>query len=265
MEHHPRVGYVFCPVVPHIENRGVEIAPFWYHAPDDAVFEGRLFLRKLRDGNCVPAPSGMVRRTCYERIGLFPLDMPYSGDWYLWSAFATEFDVGYLSEPMVRYRWHDTNMTHQLRTCDPKILLEDDLAVRWRIARHLGGLSLRADADGWWSELVDRYASLVAQRERDGGRAGLSMAEARTSWERHAVDRDERDGLAARVCIALGDRSYRDGQIKSSRRLYRDALRLDPRSTVGWLKYVLACSGELGVRVRTAGTNARRILGRTSS
>ena len=260
MEREPKVGYVFCPVIPHVENREVDIAPYWYQGPDDAVFDGRAFLSRLKHGNCVPAPSGMARRACYERIGHFPLDLPYAGDWYLWSAFAAEFDVGYLAEPMVRYRWHDTNITHQLRNRDSKLLLKDDLAVLWRIARRLGDLSLHVDADEWWSQLIDRYAMSIAEREARGGDTGLSIADARASWERNVVDRKDRDRGAVGVYLTLADRLYHQGQIRSSRALYWDALSLAPSLPVG-LKYVLACSGAPGVKLRKAATVARRVLG----
>ena len=42
----------------------------------DTIFEGREFLRKLLDQNCVLAPSALVRRRCYETISMFPLDLP---------------------------------------------------------------------------------------------------------------------------------------------------------------------------------------------
>lgn len=262
MDREPKIGYVFCPVVPHLENRQVQITPFWYNGPKDTVFPGLAFLRKLMHGNCVPAPSGMVRRSCYERIGAFPLDLPYAGDWYLWCAFAMAFDVGYLAEPMVRYRWHDTNMTHQLRTQDPRVLLEDDLAVRWRIARRLAKLRLDSDAEAWWSDLAGCYADLAAQREQ-GGEGGFSLADARSSWDRHAFGAKEHAGLAARVYTALGDRSYhQQGHVREARALYRDALRCRPASAVGWLKYLLACSGKPGTHVRKALTFARNVPGR---
>jgi glycosyltransferase involved in cell wall biosynthesis len=264
MEGAPRIGYVFCPVIPHVENRQVELAPFWYSDPKDAVFPGPIFLRMLLRGNCVPAPSAMVRRSCYERLGAFPLDLPFAGDWYLWCLFATAFDVGYLGEPMVRYRWHDTNMTHQLRRHDPRILLEDDLAVRWRIARHLTSSGLATEAEAWWSELAGCYVDQVAQREQDA-ESGLSLGEAQSSWDRRALGEGEQARIASRVYTALGDRAFHRRQVREATAFYREALRARPASAVAWLKYALARAGTPGAHVRKALTLARHARGRNSS
>ena len=81
MDARPDAGYVFCPVMKFEGDRETEL--HGVHGAADAVFDGRAFLRTLVKGNSVPAPAGMVRRSCYEQISVFPLDMPFAGDWYL--------------------------------------------------------------------------------------------------------------------------------------------------------------------------------------
>ena len=45
---------------------------------------------------------------------MFPLNMPWAGDWYLWCVFALFYNVAYFNEPMVCYRQHPQSMTTSL-------------------------------------------------------------------------------------------------------------------------------------------------------
>jgi glycosyltransferase involved in cell wall biosynthesis len=133
MDRHPRASFVFCPAVP---LRGdVELEPaYGIHGSEDRLFDGRELLERLVYWNSIWVPSVMARRQAYERAGLFPLDLPFSGDWYLWCHFAVHGDVGYLAEPMVHYRLHDANMTHGYvdRTA---LVIAQEAEVRWRVKR----------------------------------------------------------------------------------------------------------------------------------
>ena len=66
----------------------------------------------------------MVRKSCYEDISVFPLDLPYSGDWYLWLIFALHHDVAYFAEPMAYYREHELSMTNSFVGEDVRICSE---------------------------------------------------------------------------------------------------------------------------------------------
>jgi glycosyltransferase involved in cell wall biosynthesis len=87
MNDHPEVGFVFCPAIALQNGKETEIEQWSYHGEQDFIRKGHDFLMRLLQSNCVTAPCGMVRKECYE-IELFPLDMPYAGDWYLWCLFA---------------------------------------------------------------------------------------------------------------------------------------------------------------------------------
>jgi glycosyltransferase involved in cell wall biosynthesis len=113
MEAHPRVGFAFCPGVGLQGEQETGIVKYGWLPGPDAVLDGRAFLHRLLESNCVLAPAGLVRKECYERVGVFPLDLPFAGDWYLWCAFALHYDVAYFAEPMVNYREHTESMTGQ--------------------------------------------------------------------------------------------------------------------------------------------------------
>ena len=133
LESHPKVGYVFCPVVA-LENgqeTGVMLnyAPF----PSDVILGGHKFLTRLLQGCCVAAPAAIVRRECYEKVSMFPANMPYAGDWYLWCAFAFHYDVAYVAEPMVIRRLHDQNMTKFFEGEGRRTHVANMLEVPWQM------------------------------------------------------------------------------------------------------------------------------------
>src|SRR4029450_1187387 len=92
MERHPTVGYVFCPAVGLENGTETSVIEWTVGAAGDAIVNGRRFLRRLIEANCVGTPAGLVRRECYDRLGPFRLALPYAGDWYLWCLFALPFE-----------------------------------------------------------------------------------------------------------------------------------------------------------------------------
>src|SRR4051812_1598733 len=106
MDAHPRVGYAFCNGMGLRDGRETEIVGWADLRREDGGLEGRKSLRRLLQSNCVLPPSALVRRACYDKLGMSPLDFPFAGAWSLWCIFALDFDVAYFSEPMVNYREH---------------------------------------------------------------------------------------------------------------------------------------------------------------
>src|SRR5438093_8071522 len=130
---HQCVVYVFCPVIRFDSHR--ETTLYGSQGDRDIVFAGEVFVRALARGNSVPAASGLVRKSYYETLGAFPLDLPFAGDWYIWALFALHGDVGYMAEPMVGWRVHANNMTHSF-TSRPAALMRDEIMVLVRVRDH---------------------------------------------------------------------------------------------------------------------------------
>jgi len=247
LDRHPRAGFVFCPAVGLQDGAETGVIAGWDHGRQDRVFPGRRFLRRLAWNNCVSAPSGMVRRSCYARISLFP-DMPYAGDWYLWSVFALHHDVAYLAEPMVNYRLHGSNLTKILRRQDPRILAEDDLRVRWEIAAAARRRGYREIAEAHLDRLAAWYAAAL---EAPG--AAFAPEEFARSLARFAPAPAAAADMRWRVDLALGNHAYARGDLPGARRRYRSAIRLAPHRPGAWLRY-------LGLSLGAPGAAARRAL-----
>jgi glycosyltransferase involved in cell wall biosynthesis len=145
LDKHANVGYVFSPAVQLRDGQewgALDYSICWH---TDHIFDGRQWLAKLIQRNRIVAASAMARKECYEKLSVFPLNLPWNGDWYLWCLFALYSDVGYFAEPMVCYREHDLNITHTLLSDAFSDCTSADIAMPWiikPIAERLGFPSL---------------------------------------------------------------------------------------------------------------------------
>jgi glycosyltransferase involved in cell wall biosynthesis len=256
MDLHPEVGFVFCPVMKFRD--GAEFTRYGACGEEDAVFGGQDFiLQHLLRGNIVPAPAGMARRRAYDLAGLFPLDMPFAGDWYMWLAFALDGDVGYFAEPMVSYRDHAFNMTKGFKE-RAQLLMADEMRV---LSRFMGVARERRDRK--LIAAVERavayhygYRVIIKARNPEGiGMTALEFEESLREW---CADEHVRASVRARVYAELGDYHFDAGNVEDARRSYEAALRQAPARLRTALKYLLLRSGGAGRAVRERLTAARR-------
>ena len=70
------------------------------------------FLNTMFWGNRVSAPTVMMRRRCYEEVGLYDETLAYS-DWEMWLRLLllSEWKVGFIDKPLALYRVHDENVS----------------------------------------------------------------------------------------------------------------------------------------------------------
>jgi hypothetical protein len=247
------VGYVFCPAVALVDGRETALVDYSWHGRRDAVFSGPAFLRRLLAGNTIVAASGMARRECYARTGSFPLDLPYSGDWYIWCMFALHWDVAYVAEPLVNYRWHAASMGSQLRTHDLRRCIADDLNVLYRVraaAAEAGrGDVVRASR----RPLAMVYARGLARLTEQGRAApALTPEEFEASLGLHLADPVEARWVRARAWAEVANWCYRWGDLAGARRCTWAALREDWRMPKVLASAVLLLAGRAGVRIRRA-------------
>ena len=251
---HPEVGFVFSPAVRFDGRIGHGLNGD--HGRVDRVFPPGGFLSELLKANCVPTPSVLARARCYQQAGYFPLDLPFAGDWYLWSAFALHHGVGYVAEPMANYRYHPLNMT---KACmkDPAAIVAEGLAVRWRIRRLIERSGPRHLLHQSVQCMAYYYASLLANRALQGDPLGLELGEFERSLTSYCADAHECAELRALVYSAVGDEYYDAGDVLHARERYEWALSENWRAGRTWAKYLLLRSGSIGVRLRDAAAHAR--------
>ena len=251
MQANPRVGYAICPGVSLVNDQERNLIDYSDLGGGDRVIPGREFLKKLINFNHVLAAAGMVRKSVYDRLGAFPLDLPYAGDWYLWSLFALHFDVAYFAEPMVNYREHEGAMTQTLISQDIAILPAENHDVRWRMRRHVeeaGAFELLPHCD---EALANSYAYCFEPRTYRGAPAPpMTMAELEASIASHTDDAALRRRMMRNVLAQRADNFYSKREYRAAARGYWRAIRQDAGHAMLWGKLALNCLGDVGYFLR---------------
>ena len=251
LERNPSAAFVFCPAVQvHGHDEG---AAFGLHGEADVVFTGPKFLERLLVRNCVATPAVMVRKASYDRMGMFPLDLPYAGDWYQWCRHAFYGSVAYLAEPMVCYRIHELNMTKDYFE-RPAAVISDEVTVRWRAKETADRLGLTQVARAALRGIAHDYGVRVAQRVADRSKFGLTFEEFEASLAANCTSADEKRRITATVLAALGDHYYHQGETSMARQHYRCALHQNGADLRTLVKSGLLATGALGRALRSAAT-----------
>jgi len=105
----PEVGVVFGDNG-HMDSTGKSIPTPTDVAP---MHTGNVFLALLK-ANFVPATSTLVRRSCYEKVGLYDENLNYE-DWDIWLRIAREFEFLYVPRVEAIYRVHNKSATYTRR------------------------------------------------------------------------------------------------------------------------------------------------------
>ncbi len=116
LDDYPNVGMVHSNIF-QIDKSGNVLDTHWAKKyADDYVIPGREYFGQLfREGNLVCAPSVLMRKKCYETFGGFDLELPHACDWEMWLRTSLFYDVAYLTEPLVGYRFHEAMDTNNYK------------------------------------------------------------------------------------------------------------------------------------------------------
>jgi glycosyltransferase involved in cell wall biosynthesis len=258
LDAHPKVGYVFCPGVKVRGGQEVNALDYSFHGDRDCIFDGRKFLSKFVRQNTIVAASGCVRKECYEKVSLFPLDMPWGGDWYLWAIFAFSYDVGYLAEPMVCYREHELSMTNKLMKEDLAHCSVEDIAMPWifkRKAEEAGYTQLLRDC---LDSAANEYGRRITAKRYRAASATMTFDQFEESLCRNTARESERDRIRGKVYAFIADEYYWRAESALARKYYSEALRKAPWSPKIWAKFLLLASGSIGDVLRRGRANLVR-------
>lgn len=255
MERNPRVGYVFsCATTTHGRNHARELPSWAYTAKTDHIWKGHTFLKRLIRNNCIIMSSVMARKECYEKVGMFSLDMPHANDWYLWSSLALRYDVAYLSEPMACCRVHGESLTTAFNQSNDHMCVADEIKVICGIARQAeeAGLpSLRKACNASVASHV--VYAMTSSLGEYGTKPGLSESDMEVLLQDKAKGVEDQKDLRARLSVAIGDAAFWKGDRMKAIRSYSASLKLRPWWLKSWAKYLL-------VRLGSVGVGARRLL-----
>jgi glycosyltransferase involved in cell wall biosynthesis len=102
------------------------------------IDEDQLYDRLLDGEFFVPA-SVLIRRECFDRVGLFDETLRASEDWDIWLRVSRVYRFAGISEPLLNYRIHGNNMS-----ADPEYMLKYQLMVA---KKHFGAPD---EPPGYW-------------------------------------------------------------------------------------------------------------------
>ncbi len=88
-------------------------------------------LLALIGANKIIASAVLVRRQCFDEVGVFDEAYFGSGDWQMWLRVAERWAVGYVDEPLTFYRVHGANASHKLE----RIWRDDERLREWLVER----------------------------------------------------------------------------------------------------------------------------------
>jgi len=259
LEKNPHIGYAFCPGISVVDGQETGIIEGSVYGTHDEIVNGHTFLKTIGKSCSIIAASGMVRRQCYENIGLFPLDfslegtkidLTWAGDWYLWAVFALFYDVVYFAEPMVCYRQHTLSCTQLINQQKIENCILADIAVPWLIkqkaetARIPGVHKICLDA------ISMEYSRHIFGKQYRSGTWSITLERFEQSVSRNTAIEAERLWIKSRTYAWVGDRYYHRGDNVSARRFYWASLKHDAMMPKVYLKLALMALGKPGNAMR---------------
>jgi glycosyltransferase involved in cell wall biosynthesis len=106
---------------------------------------GDLFVALMREGNFITNTSVVMRRALFEQMDGFYTGLNGTEDWDLWIRIAEHHTIGFLSEPLVRYRFHPGGLSRnfvkmgreRMQVITRGLALERGLSLDWRTRRQI--------------------------------------------------------------------------------------------------------------------------------
>lgn len=80
---------------------------------EDKLTDKKHILKKLFIRNIFPTPTVLVKKECFEKVGLFNESYGFAEDWEMWVRIALEYDLAYIETPLCQCRRHNSSITFQ--------------------------------------------------------------------------------------------------------------------------------------------------------
>ncbi|HEY9803820.1 MAG TPA: glycosyltransferase family A protein [Leptolyngbyaceae cyanobacterium] len=77
--------------------------------------EGNVWQQIIQCPTVVCGSSPIVRKICFQELGLFDPEMGGSSDWDMWTRIASRYNFALIKEPLTLYRQHRSSMS---KNCD---------------------------------------------------------------------------------------------------------------------------------------------------
>ena len=204
----PTLAWVHSAIEPIVEPSSPAFSTDWLEpSTTDFTADGLSYLRGLiLRGNCVCAPTVLARRELVAEQNGFNDALKFACDYELWMRLCFSGRVAYLATPLVRYRWHAGNATHQV----PPVAAVAEVQTA---AAGLINLYRRRTGRGEEADLLQEATRTIAQL-----REWLAQLEA----DRDGVRR-EADTRQSHIRDLEAQIAHLESELRSRDRLLREA------------------------------------------
>ena len=113
LEARPEVGLVHT-AIRYVDANDQEVNQVLGVRGDGDVWREVVIQNPVRCGS-----SPLVRRECFETVGVFDPDLFFCDDWDMWIRIATRYHFTVINEPLTLYRQHGANMTKSYQAIMP--------------------------------------------------------------------------------------------------------------------------------------------------
>ncbi len=131
---------------------------------------GRVWEQVIEENPIMCGSAPMVRRQCFDTVGLFDQSLRSAEDWDMWIRLAKDYEFAVVKEPLVRYRIHPGSKSHNLQ-----LHLQSRLSVIEKAFSDSPKDSAKASTKGSTSGGVKEKTKAKA-KDRAYGLAYLSVA-----------------------------------------------------------------------------------------
>lgn len=115
MDGSSKIGLCFCRNE-WIDENGKFIKYYGKYPTNLIIKSKEAFRHFLFEGNgSAPHSAVMVRRNCFSELGNFEVINDKTGwgeDWEMWLRILSKYDLGYITDPLIRIRRHKNTLTH---------------------------------------------------------------------------------------------------------------------------------------------------------
>lgn len=251
MEQNADLGFVFCRAI-ELDGEKEKGVIWWADCGDhDCTWNESTFVPRLIEFNCIAFSCVLLRKECLNHVGMFPVDLPFAADWYLWIMLAMHYGVSYLAEPMVFSRVHQDSLTSQQSREYARICLGDELSVLWRIGHEA---KLAQDPN-----LRDACRSALIHRAKRCLIAGVSGTEFAEILQSRIPDTEASKDLRALTYRDLAEEHYSKGEYVAATESYRFALKARPFHPGTLAKYLFLRTGQVGIWIRMLAHQVRKL------
>lgn len=250
LDRNPSVGYAYCSGVGLKDGQETGVLAYSVYADRDLIVPGHKFLKKLLRANIILAPSVLVRRECYDQLGAYPLDMNWTGDWYLWCLFALHFDVAYFADPMVCYREHALNISIKNKANGMEACFEEDIGGIL-VIKHMADAAGYRDVSKYsLAALVYLYGRRLLTGLYHGQLSTMTWEQFESSLNRHTASEEEKSSVHSKICALMADNCYARGDELTAKQYYQACLDHDRWNVMVHTKKFLLSLGKPGRSLR---------------